>query len=163
MSLASKRHISKHGVALQTFMILPKEKTTVWVKQNGNFFQQNYSVIKIEQNWACSAKSSQVARMNKNCFCSVGEIFFFLLSMLSIAYFSLLANFCKIGFTFFPTKVLVFFLCRVENVCSVMKSKVVKIEQVSTVNMIANVLTKPLGKIKLAGAYKQVHLVNVRV
>jgi hypothetical protein len=35
---------------LQTFVILPKEKTTVWVKQNGNFFQQNGSVIKIEQN-----------------------------------------------------------------------------------------------------------------
>jgi hypothetical protein len=35
---------------LQTFVVLPKEKTTVWVKQNGNFFQQNGSVIKIEQN-----------------------------------------------------------------------------------------------------------------
>jgi hypothetical protein len=35
---------------LQTFVILPKEKTTVWVEQNGNFFQQNGSVIKIEQN-----------------------------------------------------------------------------------------------------------------
>jgi hypothetical protein len=36
--------------ALQTFVISPKEKTTVWVKQNVNFFQQNGSVIKIEQN-----------------------------------------------------------------------------------------------------------------
>jgi ribosomal protein S17 len=35
---------------LQTFVISPKEKTTVWVKQNVNFFQQNGSVIKIEQN-----------------------------------------------------------------------------------------------------------------
>ena len=103
---------------LQTFMILPKEKTTVWVKKNGHFFQQNYSVIKIQQNWAYSAKSSQVARMNKNCFCSVGEKNIFLLSMLSIAYFSLWANFCKIGYTFFPTQVLFFFLCGVENVCS---------------------------------------------
>jgi hypothetical protein len=37
-------------LALQTFVILPKEKTVVWVKQNVNFFQQNGSVIKIEQN-----------------------------------------------------------------------------------------------------------------
>jgi hypothetical protein len=37
-------------LALQTFVILPKEKNTVWVKQNVNFFQQNGSVIKIEQN-----------------------------------------------------------------------------------------------------------------
>jgi hypothetical protein len=37
-------------LALQTFVISPKEKTTVWVKQNVNFFQQNGSVIKIEQN-----------------------------------------------------------------------------------------------------------------
>jgi hypothetical protein len=36
--------------SLQTFVILPKEETTVWVKQNVNFFQQNGSVIKIEQN-----------------------------------------------------------------------------------------------------------------
>jgi hypothetical protein len=34
---------------LQTFVILRKEKTTVWVKQNVNFLQQNGSVIKIEQ------------------------------------------------------------------------------------------------------------------
>jgi hypothetical protein len=34
---------------LQTFVILPKEKTTVWVEQNGNFFQQNGSVIKIDK------------------------------------------------------------------------------------------------------------------
>jgi hypothetical protein len=37
-------------ISLQTFVILPKEKITVWVKQNVNFFQQNGSVIKIEQN-----------------------------------------------------------------------------------------------------------------
>jgi hypothetical protein len=37
-------------LTLQTFLISPKEKTTVWVKQNVNFFQQNGSVIKIEQN-----------------------------------------------------------------------------------------------------------------
>jgi hypothetical protein len=37
-------------ITLQTFVILSKEKTTVWVKQNVNFFQQNGSVIKIEQN-----------------------------------------------------------------------------------------------------------------
>jgi hypothetical protein len=37
-------------MSLQTFLILPKEKTTVWVKQNVDFFQQNGSVIKIEQN-----------------------------------------------------------------------------------------------------------------
>jgi hypothetical protein len=37
-------------VPLQTFVILPKEKTAVWVKQNVNFFQQNGAVIKIEQN-----------------------------------------------------------------------------------------------------------------
>jgi hypothetical protein len=41
--------------------------------------------------------------------------------------------------------------------------KVMKIEQVSTIDMIADVLTKPFGKIKLAEAYKQLHLVNVRV
>jgi hypothetical protein len=35
---------------LQTFVISPKEKNTVWVKQNVNFFQQNGSAIKIEQN-----------------------------------------------------------------------------------------------------------------
>jgi hypothetical protein len=37
-------------ITLQTFIILPKEKTTVAVKQNVNFFQQNGSVIKIEPN-----------------------------------------------------------------------------------------------------------------
>jgi hypothetical protein len=37
-------------ITLQTFVISPKEKTTVWVKQNVNFFQQNGSVVKIEQN-----------------------------------------------------------------------------------------------------------------
>ena len=60
-------------LSLQTFVISPKEKTTVWVKQNVNFFQQNGSVIKIEQNWACSAKSPKVARMNKDHFCSVSK------------------------------------------------------------------------------------------
>jgi hypothetical protein len=38
------------GYTLQKILILPKEKTTVWVKQNVKFFQQNGSVIKIEQN-----------------------------------------------------------------------------------------------------------------
>jgi hypothetical protein len=38
-----------------------------------------------------------------------------------------------------------------------------KIEQVCTIDMIANILTKSLGKIKLAAAYKQLHLTNVRV
>jgi hypothetical protein len=42
--------ILQHSLTLQTFVISPKEKTTVWVKQNVNFFQQNGSVIKIEQN-----------------------------------------------------------------------------------------------------------------
>jgi hypothetical protein len=43
-------HNSTSSNKLKTFVILTKEKTTVWVKQNGNFFQQNDSVIKIEQN-----------------------------------------------------------------------------------------------------------------
>jgi hypothetical protein len=43
------------------------------------------------------------------------------------------------------------------------KGKVMKIEQVSTVDMIADVLTKSLGKIKLSKSCKQLHLVNVRV
>ena len=37
------------------------------------------------------------------------------------------------------------------------------IEKVLTVNIIANILTKPLGKFKLDGAYKQLHLINLRV
>jgi hypothetical protein len=37
-------------ISLQKFVILPKEKTAVWVNQNVNFFQQNGSVIEIEQN-----------------------------------------------------------------------------------------------------------------
>jgi hypothetical protein len=37
-------------VTLQTFVISPKEKNNVWVKQNVYFFQQNGSVIKMEQN-----------------------------------------------------------------------------------------------------------------
>jgi hypothetical protein len=44
-----------------------------------------------------------------------------------------------------------------------MIGKVMKIEQVATADVIANVLTKSLGKIKLANACKQLHLVNVRV
>jgi hypothetical protein len=41
--------------------------------------------------------------------------------------------------------------------------KVMKIEQVAMADMIADVLTKSLGKTKLANACKQLHLVNVRV
>ena len=48
--LFMKAQAANHLGQLHRFMILPKEKTTIWVKQNGNFFQQNYSVIKIEQN-----------------------------------------------------------------------------------------------------------------
>jgi hypothetical protein len=44
-----------------------------------------------------------------------------------------------------------------------MVGKVMKIQQVLTVDMIADVLTKSLGKIKLASAYKQLHLKNVHV
>jgi hypothetical protein len=50
-----------------------------------------------------------------------------------------------------------------QYILQLMMNKVMKIEQVSTVDMIADVLTKPLGKIKLVGAYKQLHLINVRV
>jgi hypothetical protein len=42
-------------------------------------------------------------------------------------------------------------------------NKVMKIKQVSMVNMIADILTKPLGKIKLVKSFKQLHLINVRV
>jgi hypothetical protein len=89
----------------------------VWVKQNVNFFQQNGSVIKIEQNWACSAKSPKVSRMNKNNFCSFSKKKKNkLLSMLSIAYFSLLTIFCKIGYMFCPSQVHIFFLGKIANV-----------------------------------------------
>jgi hypothetical protein len=44
-----------------------------------------------------------------------------------------------------------------------MINKVIKIIQVLRTEMIADMLTKPLGKIKLAEAYKQLHLINVRV
>ena len=44
-----------------------------------------------------------------------------------------------------------------------MNNKVVKIKQVSTVDMIANVLTKPWDRIKLGAACNQLHLINVRV
>jgi hypothetical protein len=39
--------------------------------------------------------------------------------MLSIAYFSLLIIFCKIGYMFFPTQVHIFFQGKIVNVCSV--------------------------------------------
>jgi hypothetical protein len=42
-----------------------------------------------------------------------------LLSMLSIAYVSLLTIFFKIGSMFFPSQVHIFFLGRIANVCSV--------------------------------------------
>jgi hypothetical protein len=54
--------------------------------------------------------------MNKNNFCSVSKKK--LLSMLSIAYFSLLTIFRKIGYMFFPSQVHIFFLGRIANVCS---------------------------------------------
>jgi hypothetical protein len=57
--------------------------------------------------------------MNKNDFCSVCKKK--MLSMLSIAYFSLLTTFCKIVYMFFPSQVLIFFLSRIENVCSVLR------------------------------------------
>jgi hypothetical protein len=41
-----------------------------------------------------------------------------LLSMISIAYFSLLIIFCKIGYMFFPSQVHIFFPGRIGNVCS---------------------------------------------
>jgi hypothetical protein len=50
MSLFCFSGIYDACISLQTFVILPKEKTTVWVKQTVNFIQQNGSVIKIEQN-----------------------------------------------------------------------------------------------------------------
>jgi hypothetical protein len=56
--------------------------------------------------------------MNKNNFCSVPKKKK-LLSMLSIAYFSLLTIFCKIGYMFFSFQVLIFFLGRIANFCIV--------------------------------------------
>jgi hypothetical protein len=41
--------------------------------------------------------------------------------------------------------------------------KVMLIKQVSTIDMLADILTKPLGKIKIVVAFKQLHLINVRV
>jgi hypothetical protein len=41
-----------------------------------------------------------------------------MLSMLRIAYFSLLTIFCKIGYMFFPSQVHIFFLGRIANVFS---------------------------------------------
>jgi hypothetical protein len=52
---------------------------------------------------------------------------------------------------------------RFQYIRQLMINKVMLIIQVSTTEMIADILTKPLGKIKLAGAYKQLHLVNARV
>jgi hypothetical protein len=46
---------------------------------------------------------------------------------------------------------------RFQYIRQLIMGKVMKIEQVSTVDMIADVLTKPLGKIKLASAFKQLH------
>jgi hypothetical protein len=39
-----------HTTNICNFTHFTQRKTTVWVKQNVNFFQQNGSVIKIEQN-----------------------------------------------------------------------------------------------------------------
>jgi hypothetical protein len=52
---------------------------------------------------------------------------------------------------------------RFQYIRQLMIGKVMKIKQVSTVDMIADVLTKSLGKIKLADACKHLHLVDVRV
>jgi hypothetical protein len=38
--------------------------------------------------------------------------------MLSIAYFSLMTIFCKIGYMFFPSQVHIFFLGKIANVCT---------------------------------------------
>jgi hypothetical protein len=52
---------------------------------------------------------------------------------------------------------------RFQYIRQLMTTEVIKIKKVLTVDMIADVLTKPLGKVKLGGAYKQLHLINVRV
>jgi hypothetical protein len=50
-----------------------------------------------------------------------------------------------------------------QYICQLVAMKVMKICQVLTVNMIADILTKPLGKIKLLESFKQLHLFNVCV
>jgi hypothetical protein len=52
---------------------------------------------------------------------------------------------------------------RFQYIRQLMITKVLNIKQASTVDMIADILTKPFGKIKLAVAFKQLHLTNVRV
>jgi hypothetical protein len=52
---------------------------------------------------------------------------------------------------------------RFQYIQQLINGKVMKIEQVLTVDMIADILTKSLGKIKLADACKKLHLINVRV
>jgi hypothetical protein len=52
---------------------------------------------------------------------------------------------------------------RFQYLCQLVAMKVMEIEQVSTVDMISNILTKPLGKIKFTVAFKHLHLLNVRV
>ncbi|PLW19320.1 hypothetical protein PCASD_15218 [Puccinia coronata f. sp. avenae] len=49
---------------------------------------------------------------------------------------------------------------RFQYIRQLINGRVMKIQQVSTVGMIADILTKPLGKIKLADACKQLHLTN---
>ena len=50
-----------------------------------------------------------------------------------------------------------------QYICQLVAMKVMKIWQVWTVDMIAVVLTKPLGKLNLLKSFKQLHLINVRV
>jgi hypothetical protein len=52
---------------------------------------------------------------------------------------------------------------RFQYIRQLMIGKVMKIKQVATDDMVADVLTKSLGKIKLADACKHLHLINVRV
>jgi hypothetical protein len=52
---------------------------------------------------------------------------------------------------------------RFQYIRQLMIGKVMKIKQVLNVDMIADVLTKSLGKIKLADACKHLHLVDERV
>jgi hypothetical protein len=68
--------------------------------------------------------------MNKNDFFSVCKKK--MLIILSIAYFSLLAIFCKIGYMFFPSQVRIFFLGRIANFCSVWCAQVAQVNEVQS-------------------------------
>jgi hypothetical protein len=52
---------------------------------------------------------------------------------------------------------------RFQYIRQLINGKVMKVKQVLTVDMIADILTKSLGKIKLTNACKQLHLINVHV